>query len=166
MDILQWMIDSSAKQNPWSATRIVQITLGLWFGSIHQRSDPCSTLANISAQAIVYALYNLCHHLQYINALRVEIILPLKENETGDPFEKLFLLDSLLKGSARFSPSGSSELQRLQMTDHFISISVYQHRVSFATPQDNRPLQLYRRSISKGWRRCLYPNARHHERRE
>ena len=118
MDILQWMIDSSPKQSPWSATKIVQVTLGLWFGSIHQpamvrNSQPCLfILTNFYPQAIVYALYDLCRHPEYIEALREEMNLRFKDDETGDPFEKMFLLDSFLKESARFSPSDSSRFPK------------------------------------------------------
>ena len=63
----------------------------------------------MSAKAIVYALYDLCKHTEYIEPLREEIVSRFRENETGDPFENMFLLDSFLKESARFSPSDSSE---------------------------------------------------------
>ncbi|KAK3174526.1 hypothetical protein OEA41_001772 [Lepraria neglecta] len=63
-------------------------------------------------QAIVYALYDLCKYPKYIEALREEMTLRFKENETGDPFERMFLLDSFLKESARFSPSDSISLRR------------------------------------------------------
>ena len=72
-------------------------------------------LTKIYTQAIVYALYDLCRHPEYIELLREEINLRYKENETGNPFEKMFLLDSFLKESARFSPSDSSRCPKQRL---------------------------------------------------
>ena len=148
------MIGSSPKQSPWSATKIVQVTLGLWSGSIHQpamvrNSQPSLfILADIRAQAIVYALYDLCQHPQYIEALREEMT-RCEENKTGDPFEEMVLLDSFLKESARFSPSDSRELPKLRLAKlPFENPSIDTVSVSLRR-NNNRPLYLHGWSLGK-----------------
>lgn len=59
-------------------------------------------------QAIIYALYDLCGHPEYIDTLREEITQHSKENAADNYYEHMLLLDSFLKESARFSPSDSS----------------------------------------------------------
>lgn len=36
IDIMQWLIDTSPKKNPWSVTRAVDEVLAVWFGSVPQ----------------------------------------------------------------------------------------------------------------------------------
>lgn len=68
------------------------------------------------AQAVVYALYDLCRHQEYIESLRLEIASKSTESNTGDPYEKMLLLDSFLKESARFSPSDTSTIMPIPVS--------------------------------------------------
>jgi len=131
------MIDSSPRSDPWSATRIVQVTLGLWFGSIHQpamvihsSSQLCLNLTDHTPQAIVYALYDLCRHPEYIETLREEITQHSKENAAGEYYEHMPRLDSFLKESARFSPSDSSK--------SILTLTLKFNRCTHATRRDSQ----------------------------
>lgn len=68
----------------------------------------CLIFTYWTPQAIVYALYDLCRHPEYIETLREEIKQHSKEEAAGDYYEHMYRLDSFLKESARFSPSDSS----------------------------------------------------------
>lgn len=37
-DCIQWIMETSPKQNPWSAERVVFEMLALWFGSVYGMS--------------------------------------------------------------------------------------------------------------------------------
>lgn len=37
-DCIQWIIDTSPKENPWSAKRIVHEVMAIWFGALHALS--------------------------------------------------------------------------------------------------------------------------------
>jgi len=35
-DCIQWLIDTSPRKNPWTASRMVGEIMAVWFGSVHQ----------------------------------------------------------------------------------------------------------------------------------
>jgi len=37
-DCIQWIMESSPKQNPWTPKRIVHELMAIWFGSVHALS--------------------------------------------------------------------------------------------------------------------------------
>ncbi|KAL8704583.1 MAG: hypothetical protein Q9201_002275 [Fulgogasparrea decipioides] len=95
LDCIQWIVDTMPRKQPWSAEKIVQVVLGLWFASVHQL-----------AMSVVYGLYDLCKYPDYVAALRDE--LTVQEGRV----ENLVLMDSFLKESARMCPSDSSTSPR------------------------------------------------------
>ncbi|CRG87276.1 Ent-kaurene oxidase [Talaromyces islandicus] len=99
LDCLQWIIDSSPTKEKWDAKKVVQETLALWFGSVHQLS-----------MAFVYALYDLVDNPSYITLLRDE--LASAPDGWLSSLNNLPLLDSFLKESTRLSPSDSISLRR------------------------------------------------------
>ncbi|KAF2088040.1 cytochrome P450, partial [Saccharata proteae CBS 121410] len=100
IDCLQFFIDSSrTAKTPWSAQKIVQVILGVWFASVHQ-----------PALALVYALDDLCRYPEYVELLRQELG-TLRDRADGE-IEELPLLDSFLKESARLHPSEAISVRR------------------------------------------------------
>lgn len=101
VDCVQWIIDTNPRKNPWSAEKIVQVVLGLWFASVHQL-----------AISVVYALVDLCDHGEYVEVLREELEKHSKLTDGDEDLESLPRLDSFLKESARLHPSDSISLRR------------------------------------------------------
>jgi hypothetical protein len=110
-------MDTSPKDNPWDAGRVVHEMMALWFGSVHGLSIVCNIgegvafhLANPRTllKTVTYALLDLCLHPEYMEPLRDELEGPeyikFAETAVGLP-----LLDSLIKESARMHPIDSSK---------------------------------------------------------
>ena len=100
-DLIQFFIDSSRRKRMWSAHRIVQVTLGVWFASVHQ---PALTMVNILED-----LYAQPEAARYI---REEVSTMTSKSNTPVHIEQLALLDSFLKESARVHPSDSITARR------------------------------------------------------
>ncbi|KAI4098829.1 MAG: hypothetical protein L6R37_006283 [Teloschistes peruensis] len=94
LDVVQCIIDAIRKDDGWDARKVLGEALALWFGSVHQL-----------AMRFVYALYDICEHPECIGPMREEI------EQFGDGWvsslDKLPLLDSFLRESARLNPSDS-----------------------------------------------------------
>lgn len=92
-DVMQWLIDSSPKKNPWTAEEIVGQILTLWFAGVFQ-------------PAIVgaYSLIDLADHdgEELVEELRKEVRMGLGEKRD---VEKLEVLDSFLRESIRVNNS-------------------------------------------------------------
>lgn len=101
LDCVQWIIDTNPRKTPWSAEKIVQVVLGLWFASVHQL-----------AISVVYALVDLCDHGEYVEVLREELETHSNLTDGDGDIEILPRLDSFLKESARLHPSDSISLRR------------------------------------------------------
>ncbi|KAH8732405.1 cytochrome P450, partial [Phaeosphaeriaceae sp. PMI808] len=89
-DLVQFFIDSGRRKMMWSAHRIVQVILGVWFASVHQ---PALTMVSI--------LEGLDAQLETLRCIRED-----GEN-TATHIDHLSLLDSFLKESARLHLSDS-----------------------------------------------------------
>jgi hypothetical protein len=105
-DIIQFFVDATTQNHQkessshsWSAEKIVQVILGIWFAAVHQ-----------PAISIVYALQDLLDHPEYLAPLRHELssISP----HSADSLEHLPLLDSFLKESSRLHPSDAISVRR------------------------------------------------------
>ncbi|KAF7936355.1 uncharacterized protein EAE98_002574 [Botrytis deweyae] len=99
VDCIEFFIDANSLKNEWSAQKIVQVIMGIWFAVVHQ-----------PALSIVYALEDLCEHPEYVGLLRVELAEMLSANEEN--LDSLPLLDSFLKESSRLHPSDSISVRR------------------------------------------------------
>ena len=98
-DVIQYLVDGSVRsRDQWSASKIVQVVMGIWFAAVHQ---PALTL--------VYALNDLCLHPEFVEPLRAEIADCLQR---GGNIDQIQLLDGYLKESARLSPSDSISMRR------------------------------------------------------
>ncbi|OJD29368.1 cytochrome p450 [Diplodia corticola] len=100
VDCLYFFVEASRTKNPWSAQKILQVILGVWFASVHQ-----------PALALVYALDDLCRHPKYMDLLRQDLQ-RLAAGEPSSAIEKIPLLDSFLKESARLHPSEAISVRR------------------------------------------------------
>ena len=98
IDCIQFFVDASSRKDAWSAQKIVQVLLGIWFASVHQ-----------PALSLVYALDDLCAYPEYAECLRQAIE---DCNSHGGDLDSLPLLDSFLKESARVHPSDSISVRR------------------------------------------------------
>ncbi|TRX87807.1 hypothetical protein FHL15_011300 [Xylaria flabelliformis] len=98
-DCIQWIMETSPSQNPWSAARIVHELMAIWFGSVHALST-----------TITFAIHDLCLHPEYVKPLREELL------HSYDRFQRtalgLPLLDSFIKESARLTPVESMSTRR------------------------------------------------------
>ncbi|KAH7310888.1 cytochrome P450 [Stachybotrys elegans] len=98
-DCIQWILETSPRQNPWSASRVVHELMAIWFGSVHAVST-----------TITFAIHDLCLHPEYAEPLRKECVQGYAEFErtgTGLP-----LLDSFIKESARLTPVEAQSTRR------------------------------------------------------
>ncbi|CAG9957158.1 unnamed protein product [Clonostachys rosea f. rosea IK726] len=93
-DCIQWILDTSPRQNPWSAKRVVHELMAIWFGSVHT--------------TVTFAIHDLCLYPEYVEPLRAELRAEFTAFErTG---KGLPLLDSFIRESARLSPVEAREL--------------------------------------------------------
>ncbi|KAF7931395.1 hypothetical protein EAE99_003866 [Botrytis elliptica] len=99
VDCIEFFIDANSLKNEWSAQKIVQVIMGIWFAVVHQ-----------PALSIVYALEDLCEHPEYVGLFRAELAEMLSANEEN--LDSLPLLDSFLKESSRLHPSDSISVRR------------------------------------------------------
>ena len=98
VDCIQFFVDANHDKGSWSAHKVIQVILGIWFAALHQ-----------PALSLTYALDDLCKHPQYIDPLRKE----LNECDVLDEgLDNLPLLDGFLKESARLHPSDSISVRR------------------------------------------------------
>ncbi|USP75319.1 uncharacterized protein yc1106_02593 [Curvularia clavata] len=98
-DCIQWIMETSPKNAPWTPQRVVHELMAIWFGSVHAVST-----------TVTFAIHDLCLHPEYVEPLRAEC-----EAQYGD-FERtgtgLPLLDSFIKESARLTPVESQSTRR------------------------------------------------------
>ena len=66
--------------------------------------DTDSRSSNEELQALVFAIYNLCMHPEYIAPLRQEMERALQGASEEERFKDMPLLDSFLRESARLNP--------------------------------------------------------------
>ncbi|RYP53662.1 hypothetical protein DL768_001388 [Monosporascus sp. mg162] len=98
-DCIQWIMETSPRQNPWSAERIVWELMAIWFGSVHSLSVTST-----------FAIRDIGRRPEYVKHLRAEIESQYAKFElTG---QGLPLLDSFLKESARLTPVESMSTRR------------------------------------------------------
>lgn len=108
-DCIQFFIDAGLKQRagskPWTAQKIVQVLLGVWFAAVHQ-----------PAMCLVYALDDLCAQQssdpQYIDQLRKDITDAISSDGETVDIDKIPSLDSFLKESTRLNPTDSISVRR------------------------------------------------------
>ncbi|EKG22176.1 Cytochrome P450 [Macrophomina phaseolina MS6] len=100
VDCLEFFVEASRTKDPWSAQKILQVILGVWFASVHQ-----------PALALVYALDDLCRHPEYIGLLRQDLE-DFAGGRASPKVENIPLLDSFLKESARLHPSEAISVRR------------------------------------------------------
>ena len=99
IDIIQFFIEADARKSAWTATKIVQVVLGIWFAAVHQ-----------PAMSFAYALSDLCQHPEYQEGLQEE--LRVVGSSDGKDLDSMPLLDAFLKESARLCPSDSISCRR------------------------------------------------------
>ncbi|KAH8892368.1 putative cytochrome P450, partial [Thozetella sp. PMI_491] len=116
-DCIQFFVDANIRgKDTWTARKVVQVLLGTWFAAVHQ-----------TALTAVYALEDLCRHMEYIDPLRQEIFSLLSQEETHTTSERALgvksasvaaalenapILDAFLKESSRLHPSDSISVRR------------------------------------------------------
>ena len=98
VDCIQFFIDANLQKDTWSAHKLIQVILGIWFASVHQ-----------PALSLAYALDDLCRYPGYVDLLREEL---RSCDLTDENIEDLPLLDGFLKESARLHPSDSISVRR------------------------------------------------------
>ncbi|KAI9644960.1 hypothetical protein NHQ30_006995 [Ciborinia camelliae] len=108
-DCIQWVMETSPKQHPWSAERIVHELMALWFGSVH-----------VLSTTICFTVHDLCLRPEYIEPLLKELESPEWANfeRTG---KGLPLLDSFLKESIRTTPVESMSTRRQALEPFILS---------------------------------------------
>lgn len=100
MDCLQWVIESSNTPAQRTVERLTQQIGALFFASSHQMP-----------MALVYAIYSLCDHPEYIEQLQQEIADNMS-SDVEDSFKNMHLLDAFLRESARLNPLDALSIQR------------------------------------------------------
>jgi cytochrome P450 len=110
-DCIQWILDTSPRQNPWSAKRVVHELMAIWFGSVHAVST-----------TVTFSIHDLCLHPEYVEPLRAELqagYTAFEQTGRGLP-----LLDSFIKESARLSPVESQSTRRSALQPMVLSSGV------------------------------------------
>ncbi|KAM7213478.1 cytochrome P450 [Rhypophila decipiens] len=109
-DVMQWLIDSSPKKNPWTAAEIVGQILTLWFAGVFQPAIVGS-----------YALIDLADHFSdgdgqgLVDELMSEVRNGLPRGDGKRDVEKLEVLDSFLRESIRVNNSDAVSGRRKAM---------------------------------------------------
>ncbi|CAH0051924.1 unnamed protein product [Clonostachys solani] len=107
-DCIQWIMDTSPRQKPWSAKRVVHELMAIWFGSVHAVST-----------TVTFAIHDLCLYPEYVEPLRAELQAGYAEFEkTG---KGLPLLDSFIKESARLTPVEAQSTRRSALQPFMLS---------------------------------------------
>lgn len=100
LDGTELVISSSTTPAQLNPTRVVQQMVALLFASMHQMQ-----------MASCWAIVDLCQYKEYIEPLRQEIRDVFNSN-VKDPYDKLILMDSFLRESARLNPLDGLTVQR------------------------------------------------------
>lgn len=108
IDVIQFFIEADARKNAWTAQKIVQVVLGIWFAAVHQ-----------PAMSLVYALSDICQHPEYQDALEKE--LGDGSSADGKDLDSMSLLDAFLKESARLCPSDSISCRRKVLSPYTLA---------------------------------------------
>ena len=98
-DCIQWIMETSPKNAPWTPQRVVHELMAIWFGSVHAVST-----------TVTFAIHDLCLHPEYVEPLRRECesqYAAFEQSGVGLP-----LLDSFIKESARLTPVESQSTRR------------------------------------------------------
>ncbi|KAI4951283.1 hypothetical protein J4E91_003992 [Alternaria rosae] len=98
-DCIQWIMETSPKNAPWTPQRVVHELMAIWFGSVHAVST-----------TVTFAIHDLCLHPEYVEPLRKECesqYAAFEQSGVGLP-----LLDSFIKESARLTPVESQSTRR------------------------------------------------------
>ncbi|CAH0025296.1 unnamed protein product, partial [Clonostachys rhizophaga] len=66
-DCIQWIMETSPKQRPWSPERIVHELMAIWFGSVHA----LSTARHI--QTITFEIHDLSLYPEHVEPIRKEL---------------------------------------------------------------------------------------------
>ncbi|KAF1993952.1 cytochrome P450 [Amniculicola lignicola CBS 123094] len=99
-DCIQWTMESSNTPAQRTTSRLVAQIIGLLLASSHQMS-----------MVLVYVLYALCDHPEFIEPLRQEIAEAMATNPE-DPLKEMHLLDSFLTEVSRLHPPDALTVQR------------------------------------------------------
>ena len=102
LDLIQFFITSNRRKGMWSARKIVQVILGVWFASVHQ---PALTLVNI--------LDDCSTQPEASKLVREEIFGMMNAYKVPVNVEQLPFLDSFLRESARLHPTDSITARRI-----------------------------------------------------
>ncbi|OOF93346.1 hypothetical protein ASPCADRAFT_516985 [Aspergillus carbonarius ITEM 5010] len=109
-DCIQWVMESSKTPAQKTVLRMTQQMFGILFASAHQMS-----------MALVYAIFDLCLHPEYIEPLRKEIESERSIAESEDFIDHLPLLDSFLRESARLNALDALTVQRMALAPYTFS---------------------------------------------
>ncbi|PIG83981.1 hypothetical protein AARAC_008631 [Aspergillus arachidicola] len=106
-DCIQWVLQSSKTPAQKTVVRMTQQIFGILFASAHQMS-----------MALVYAMFDLCLHPEYIQPLREEIEHVRHTTSFAGHFDHLPLLDSFLRESARLNALDALTIQRMALSPY------------------------------------------------
>ncbi|KAL3953919.1 hypothetical protein ACCO45_011875 [Purpureocillium lilacinum] len=106
-DCIQWLIDTSPRKNPWTASRMVGEIMAVWFGSVHQL-----------AMTTTYAIEDLCLHPEHIAPLREEAQELFLAEDSPRDVNRLLFLDSFIKESIRCSNSDAITCRRKALVSY------------------------------------------------
>jgi cytochrome P450 len=107
LDMLQWLVDS-ARGREKSYRMLVQKTLFLCLASV-----------STSSQAITNVILDLCAHPEHVDPLRDEINRAVAAEGWSLPaIQKMHKLDSLIRESHRYNPSGLCKSSPPPCSDH------------------------------------------------
>ncbi|MCJ1424276.1 hypothetical protein MMC29_002163, partial [Sticta canariensis] len=112
-DGITWVIEASTGEKQQTVKRLVQQIFAIFFASAHQLPV-----------LLMFAMYRLCEHPQYMSPLTKEVEDMLRLPE-ADHYKHLPLLESFLREAARYDPLDSLSVQRKVLRDFTFSDGSY-----------------------------------------
>lgn len=113
-DGITWVIEASTGEKQQTVKRLVQQIFAIFFASAHQLPVVCHTPASrlkeetnfLLHKLLMFAMYRLCEHPEYMSPLTKEVEDMLKLPE-ADHYKHLPLMESFLREAARYDPLDS-----------------------------------------------------------
>jgi hypothetical protein len=141
-DMMQWMIDYSAKQGTLTVEYLAKKQLGLIFAAVHTTTT-----------SVTNVLYSLAVTPEYVQPLRDEIVHVMSQNDgriTAQAMQQMVKLDSYMKEVTRFFPIGISTYLFPRNQHNIAQPDATCSILSTPRPQRHHPFQ-----------RPIHPTRRH-----
>lgn len=162
-DCIQWIMEISPKQNPWSAKRVVHELMAIWFGSVHALSTVSSALITFKWSRVLIGHYTRQSRLLFMTSVFIRSMSSLcvqsliKSMETLKRTATVFLFSIALWRNLLAWPLSNpvSLISYVRMVPSLINFSEY-------SPPRTAAFHAFQRHKVRGWRLGLYTGPRYY----